>query len=338
VRDEPTSKDAKQTMNPQTQNDRAPLVIVAYLAKAKYGGWPTFTHHLCLALRAAGVVPMLRVVGAKTAADSIDFGHGMRARRISIKELCNSEQPVLIAAADKQHSEEAKLLLKKGAHIVVHDPAEKHLEGVPERKTVVIRRSMKQRLPNATLILHPYARANPTRTNEYGAIAHSRIDFDKYTHTICEANDLKAGIRVFGAANMMYVHFKIHPTWPNFKPEAFPRTAHAGAHLCAKAAAIVDMSAIKNDGGGSQYSFLEAWDAGTPLIINSKWIDGFPNDEMQHEQNCLAARDAAELKRCVDRVLNDERTRNTLVENGYKSLLQHDPETIGKQYRTLIGV
>jgi hypothetical protein len=325
-------------MNQKLQDDRVPLVIVAYLAKAKYGGWPTFTHHLCASLRAAGVAPMLRVVGARPSSDSIDFGFGLRARRVSITELCNSKEPVLIAAADKQHAREAKLLLDRGAHIVVHDPAEKHLSGVPETRTVVIRRSMKRRLPGSNLILHPYLRAKPARKEELGVISHSRVDFDKYTHIICEANDINAGIRVFGAANNMYVHFKIHPTWPNFKPEAFPRTAHAGAHLCARASAIVDMSAIKHDGGGSQYSFLEAWDAGTPLIINRRWIEEFPDDEMQHGHNCLAAKDAEELKRCVDAVLNDAEVRTTLVNNGYKSLEQHDPERIGTEYRTLLRV
>jgi hypothetical protein len=31
------------------------------------------------------------------------------------------------------------------------------------------------------------------------------------------------------------------------------------------------MSVIKNDGSGSQYTFLEAWDAGSGLVLNNKW-------------------------------------------------------------------
>lgn len=315
----------------------APKVAIAYLAKAKYGGWPTFTRHLHAALRASGLAPVIRTLGARTAPMPTDFGHGLICRRVCLKDLLDAKMPVLIACADKEHAEAANTLVAAGSWIVVHDPAEKHLADIPPERTIVIRRSMKQRSPAARLILHPYERCTPERNPLHPAIAHSRIDFDKYTHLLLEARDLGADIRIFGAPNPMYVHFKIHHLWPDFKPEPFERTAHAGAALCATARAVVDMSAIKNDGGGSQYSFLEAWDARAPLVINRKWTTGYEGDEMQPGHNCLAASDGKEIKECLD-ALKDRSLSDTLVRNGEASLAQHAPDVIGPAYRSLLGV
>lgn len=311
-------------------------IVLAYLAKAKYGGWPTFTRHLHAALKAAGMSPVIRVAGARTAPMPHDFGHGLMTRRVSMDDLLRCKDPVIIAAADKDHAEHAQRLVAGGAAIVVHDPAEKHLSEIPPERTIVIRRSMKARLPKASFIPHPYERRRPDRNPLHAALAHSRIDFDKYTHLLLEARDLGADITIMGAPNPMYVHFKIHPRWPSFESEPFPREAHAGADLCATARCIVDMSAIKNDGGGTQYSFMEAWDAGSPLVINRKWVQGYPDDEMQDGVNCLAAADGSEIKACLDRLAEDPQLRDTLRANGERALESHSPEVIGLQYRALL--
>lgn len=315
-------------------------VTVAYLAKAKYGGWPTFTRHLCAALQSAGCSPMLRTSSKVFESEKRDFGFGLSHRRCPVQDMQPNGRPVIIAAADRDHAEEAAWLVRNGAFIVVHDPAEKHLADMPPERTVVIRRSMKRRLPSARLIVHPYQRkfAHDPQRNWAGQapLAQSRIDFDKYTHMILEANDLGAGVRIIGAANRMYVHFKLAERWPLFDPEAFPRTADAGAMLCRSASACVDMSAIKNDGGGSQYSFLEAWDAQAPLIINRQWLRGFADDEMQEGRNCLAADSGAEIKAHLDMLQREPSVAQRLTRNGEEDLLQHAPELIGQQYRQLL--
>jgi len=318
-------------------------IVLAYLAKAKYGGWPTFTKHLHAALREAGMNPIVRTLGARTAQMPHDFGHGLMARRVTLADLKASQVPIIVAAADKLHAGAASELAKAGATIVVHDPAERHLADIPHERVVVIRRSMKARMPNARFIAHPYARsfthsedkAETRRTMP--AIAHSRIDFDKYTHLILEANDLGAGISIMGAANPMYLHFKIHPKWPDFSPKAFPRERHAGADLCFGASAVVDMSAIKNDGGGTQYSFLEAWDGQAPLVVNTKWTDGFSDDAMKPEVNCLAAKTGADIAACIRRIAEEPGLAERLVAAGEASLLEHAPALIGAQYRELVG-
>lgn len=315
-------------------------VNVLYLAKAKFGGWPTFTKHLKDALKRAGMDPVLRVHGARMA--PVDFGHGLRALRMPHEAMKRTKEPMLIAAADKKHAGIAQdLVLNHGAKIVVHDPAEKHLARIPGSSVIVIRRTMHAKVPGSTFIPHPYTRFyggehQPGKDKKYEAISQSRVDFDKYTHHILEANDLGSRIKVFGSANPMYVYFKLRERWPKFKAEEFPRQAHAGAKLCAEASAVVDMSAIKGDGGGSQYSFLEAWDAEAPLVINRKWLDNLPPDEMRVNGNCLAAADGMELFAILEALKRDTGLRNNLIHGGLLSLADHEPKMIGERYAALL--
>ena len=57
---------------------------------------------------------------------------------------------------------------------------------------------------------------------------------------------------------------------------------------------MVDLSAIKNDGGGSQYTFLEAIHQGTVLVLNKKWVDNV-NTPFINGKNCLVIEDEYDL-------------------------------------------
>ena len=54
------------------------------------------------------------------------------------------------------------------------------------------------------------------------------------------------------------------------------------------------MSAIKGDGGGSQYTFLEAIYQGCALILNSKWVEGV-NTPFKDGYNCFVVSNENEL-------------------------------------------
>ena len=314
--------------------------IIVYLAKARYGGWVTFTRHLQEAMRAQGFRAPLRFAGKMMR--PVDFGCGLRGLRMEPEALLQDKRPFIIAAADKHHVELATRLIGTGrGYIVVHDPAEKHLAHIPNNRRIVIRRSMHRALPGSHFIPHPYTRHYgddnaPPKKKRRRAIAHSRIDFDKGTHHILEANDLGAKVEIRGAPNPRYVFFKLKERWPSFKPEPFPKTKEAGVELCATSGAVVDMSVIKGDGGGSQYSFMEAWDAGTPLIISNEWVAGKPQDEMRPGYNCLAASDGSQIAGLLDMLDRDKDMRADLVANGLRSLEAHEPSVIGEQYRALL--
>ena len=315
-------------------------IAVAYLAKAKYGGWLSFTMHLCAALRACGCEPVVRTLGARTAPMPKQFGYGLMCRRLALDDLIALREPVLIAAADKDHADAARCLVQRGARIVVHDPAEKHLAGIDPASCIVIRQSMKARMPASTFIPHPYRRtyhdAGTPPHERAAAVCQARIDFDKHTDKVLEACDLGSDIRCVGAANPMYVFHKLRPRWPQFAVKPFDTAAGSGAALCRQASATVDMSAIAGDGGGSQYSFMEAWDAGSPLIINRKWIDGLAPDEMRHGWNCLAAATGQEIHDSLRLLNRDPELASRLVANGEANLRDHDPYLIGSQYREML--
>jgi hypothetical protein len=54
------------------------------------------------------------------------------------------------------------------------------------------------------------------------------------------------------------------------------------------------MSTIFRDGGGSQYTFLEAIYFGVPLILHKRWVE-HPNSIFKDGVNCRAVETGAEL-------------------------------------------
>ena len=86
---------------------------------------------------------------------------------------------------------------------------------------------------------------------------------------------------------------------------------------------MADMSLIKGDGGGTQYTTLEAWDAETVPIIHSGWIRR--GDEMRDGKNCLVASSGEDLKRVIRNVCRNEELRERIVSGGLKSLKTHSP-------------
>jgi hypothetical protein len=128
----------------------------------------------------------------------------------------------------------------------------------------------------------------PARTNY--AVAFSRVDWDKGTHIILEANNLLPAdkqVQIYGAINRFYSYQKldkIDPDWERNYHGGWPAKSSLwhGVQLAASAHVSVDLSSISGDGGGTQYSFLESFDAKTPLILNEKWLTGDPElDEVE---------------------------------------------------------
>lgn len=264
-----------------------------YLADAKYGGWPTFTAHLFHGLVAAGHEPALFKVGKKTETRMRPYGRGIEYQNVSLDaaRMLADGVPSLITAASPKRADDARAILESGAGIVVHDPTELKA-GLPDalaaaRVVLVIRASMRAHLPDARLMPHPYMPLHPKRHVAANAVAFSRVDFDKHTDIIVQANELLLNgerCQIYGSVNRMYEHHKLaqaHPEWRKFYRRDLPaEELHAGAKLAAASRYVVDMSAIVGDGGGTQYTFLEAMDGGATLVLNEAWRTG-PDDEME---------------------------------------------------------
>jgi hypothetical protein len=65
------------------------------------------------------------------------------------------------------------------------------------------------------------------------------------------------------------------------------------------------MSTISGDGGGTQYTFLEAIDAGTALMLNEGWVTGRPDDELLGYATFVKPEDLAEAIKEAPTVYGD---------------------------------
>ena len=78
------------------------------------------------------------------------------------------------------------------------------------------------------------------------------------------------------------------------------------------------MSAINKDGGGSQYTFLEAIHMDCALVLNKKWVEGVKTP-FKHEENCYVVEDEHELAKLLKR--NPDTSQ--VVKNAKKMLVPH---------------
>ena len=314
-------------------------VDLFYLSPNPYGGWVTYTAHLISALKEVGIIPTLYKIRDRSEKTKRDFGYGVQYQNISLEDALLLKNKKLIVAAAKNFKSQTEALYNQGAALVVHDPTElKNLPELTQGRIVVIRKIGLTYLPNATFIRHPYQRKNLPPVDKYRrAVSVSRIDFDKHTEILLDANrilpdNLKIGI--YGFENRIYTRFKIVPHYPEWEQSkvAYPRHTNAAYAILQGAELMVDMSIIKGDGGGTQYTTLEAWDAGCVPIIQKLWL--MPEDDMRESINCLSVSTAEELANLIS--TNDGKHLDFYREYGYKQLALHAPDIIGSQYKAFL--
>lgn len=312
------------------------MINLFYLSGNTTGGWVTFTYHLTRVLDAIGQPWHLFKIGNRTESKDRAFGYDLAYTNIDLDHAMSLPGMNIVVAAAKQFAEPAKALIAAGAHVVLHDPTELRagLAGVAIEKPWVIRRAVQRQVEGSVFIRHPYVRhERPAKLpKRRGAVSVSRIDFDKHTEIILDANRLGAGIRIHGFENRLYTKFKIIPNYPEWEQSkaAYPRTPAAAFELLLGAKAMVDMSLIKGDGGGTQYTTLEAWDAGATPILHDDWI--LPKDDMVVDKNCYAAGTGEDLKIV---------TRNVAAvpERDYSwELRRHSPKVVGPKIMEWLNV
>jgi len=321
-----------------------------YLSPNPYGGWVTFTRHLFKALRLAGHDHHLYKWAKSGRGEHFvrPFGYSLEYQNVAhVPE--GKEGVNLIVAMGKQYLEQAIMLYENcNAKIVIHDPTEmKWQDGLRLRageRCVVIRESMLKHLPKATFLRHPYDpyfKVNSPIVTTRNAISLSRIDFDKHTEMLLEANRLieddNYKIHIRGFENRIFTRFKIVPNYPEWvqSKAAWPREYDGAVLMAHQYRYMVDMSEIKGDGGGTQYSFLEAWDAGCVPVLNLAWER--PGGDMVDAQNCFFVNGHERLAALLqDEVYYDQNPE--LVAAGRQQLRDnHDPKVIGLRYAAFLS-
>ena len=301
------------------------MIQLFYMARPIYGGWVSFTAHLSLKYS----LPLYRI-GNKTEEKKRDYGYGVEYQNRAPNDLPKGR--ILITAIDKNYYEYLEKM-PNGTMIVIHDPTEVSgkgkeavLKALARFKVITIRESVKKFLKDqfgikSKFIVHPFYEYPFTKTKAPGgAVSISRIDFDKHTDIILAANKhLKDPIDIYGAINRQYVFFKLNDLgFKKYYKGPFEKSFEDLNDILADAKYVVDMSVIKNDGGGSQYTFLEAMYQGCALVINSKWVDGSKTDFVDG-QNCFVVADDEELAS----LLHKDPSTSRVVRGGKELLRPH---------------
>lgn len=232
----------------------------------------------------------------------------------------------------------------KRVFIVIHDPAEDKLKdrallkllllnyeklGI-DLRAIFIRPAPKHyyetnyNLGKTIFIKHPYKkRCNEIQKKKDIIISTSRIDFDKHIeYIVANLDKFQGSVKIYsGWVNRVYewhildgkYNWKRRNYCGGFKFEDMPR-------IYRDAKIMIDMSHIANDGGGTQYTFLEAMDYGVAIVGNEKW--NTKNGEMKPNQHYIIANEE-NLADKVNELLNDEVKRQALVQNGYELMRLH---------------
>jgi glycosyltransferase involved in cell wall biosynthesis len=295
------------------------------MARPIYGGWVSFTAHLSLKYS----LPLYKL-GSRTEEKQRDYGYGVQYQNRAPTDLPKGR--ILITAIDKSYYEFLDKM-PDGTMIVIHDPTEVSgkgkepvLKALARFKVITIRESVKKFLKDqfgikSKFIVHPFYEYPFTKTKDPGgAVSISRIDFDKHTDILLKANkQLKDPIEIYGAINRQYVFFKLNDLgFKRFYKGPFEKSFEDLDDILADAKYVVDMSVIKNDGGGSQYTFLEAMYQGCALVINAKWVNG-SKTEFEDGKNCFVVADEGELVA----LMNKDPSTTRVVRGGKELLKPH---------------
>lgn len=340
-------------------------IALFYMSKVTYGGFVTYTSHLCRAFRLCGHDCHVYKVRKRTEHKPRDFSDGVGAINVSIDDaldiVSSSDYSIVTATFWRGYSDNISKLLEHGAEVVIHD----HTDYTQEFRDfmvaydvhpIVIRKVNEANLNadglQSVFIPHPYIPVNPDPVDRLvHAISVCRLDYDKNTHMLVEANEYLPAdkcIQMWGTHTRMYMYQRIvgkydgwtddkHYTGPNYPlaHQKFPKTLGFAVRLNAQAEFSCDMSAIKGDGGGTQYSFLEAVDGGAVLVLNRAWLTGMDSDELVHGYNCLAVADVEGL---IDLLLYERRDDWLDIVNNARDLLKaHSPDVVIPKYMEFLS-
>ena len=303
---------------------------LVYMAKPVYGGWVTFTAHLNLKYN----YPLFKI-GKRTEPNKRNYGYGVQYQNLKMEDILQKSN-LMITAIDK-HYYEYLPYFPKGTLLVIHDPTELKgkenpiLKHIHNFKILTIRETVQKFLKenfniDSEFKVHPFFEYEKDCKEplNYKTVSVSRIDFDKNTDLLLKANlqlEQEKKIQIFGAENRLYVHHKLAQLnfkdyWKGKYNKEYP-LLYEDKDILRGCKYMIDMSTIKNDGGGTQYTFLEAIYNDCVLILHDDWID--KGILFIRGKNCLGCRDENDIAS----ILNEDRDYTKLVKESKKILKKH---------------
>ena len=311
-----------------------------YLAKPIYGGWVTFTAHLSKKYD----WPIYKIT-KKTEKNKRDYGYDCQYHNLCLADVLALDN-ILITAVDK-HYWSFLHLFPEDTEIVIHDPTECKssksgnplIDGLspvlPNFRVITIRESVQNYLSetfqiDSKYLRHPFYNYSKSTKKGlgYNAVCISRIDFDKNTDIILKANalikDKNDRIYLFGAENRIYVHHKLNKLnigeyWKGKFPKNLEPT-YEDKSILKDAKYMVDMSIIKGDGGGTQYTFLEAIYQDCVLVLHEEWVN--KGSLFVSGVNCIVVSNEEELAKVMNNGIPEE-LYDTILKNSKKIIEDH---------------
>ena len=263
-----------------------------YMATPIFGGWITMTAHLALKYD----YPLYKISkSGRNEKKKRDFGYDVKYQNLSIDELVKKDN-ILITALDKHYYEYLDRF-PDNTTIIMHDPndfkSQPVLDFLKRVNVITIREAVKKKLLTdhniqSVFKFHPFYEYDKNLykssiTDKY--ITTSRIDFDKNTDIVLRANKLISDeqnhIQMYGKENRLYVEFNLKKMdlkddylkyWKGRFLKTLPMS-YEDKDLLNNCKYVIDLSVIKGDGGGTQYTFLEAIYQDCVLILHKDWVE-----------------------------------------------------------------
>tara|TARA_B110001469_G_C9635679_1_gene318728 strand:- start:1531 stop:2496 length:966 start_codon:yes stop_codon:yes gene_type:complete len=303
-----------------------------YLARPIYGGWINFTVHLSL-LTNSNIYKITK----KTEKKQRNFGFNLTYRNLCIQDIIKLED-ICIVALDKHYYHFLKEF-PDNTKLVIHDPTEiKNLKNplisenlIQKFSILTIRNTVKKYLQEqfnilSTFIYHPFYKYPRLVVDKHSmfAVSTSRIDYDKHIDIILKANLLLPDdkkIYIYGKENRLCVHHKLkdlefNKYWKG-KYEKQLQILFEDKDLLQNTKYLIDLSTIKNDGGGTQYTFLDGIYNNCVLILHEEWAN--KGDLFINNYNCLTVRDENDLFKLLSNEIPDSKI-NIILNNSKKIL------------------
>lgn len=311
------------------------------MARPVYGGWVTMTAHLSLTYN----YPLFKI-SKRTEKNKRDYGYDVKYRNMNIDELIQLDN-LVITAIDKNYYQYLDKF-PKSTILIIHDPTEvkniEFAESIKRFTIFTIREKVQKYLLDkfnikSYLKYHPfyqYPLINNDNNSLYKCLSISRIDFDKHTEIILKANQLieedSNKIRIFGAENRLFVFHTLKKLglkedfekyWMKKFPKNLPLTDSNSNNLLNNCEYIVDMSIIKGDGGGTQYTFLESIYNDCILILHKEWVK--EGNLFKDKHNCYVVGDSDNPEQEIANIINNPNKKldKKIIKNAKKILENH---------------
>ena len=311
-----------------------------FLSDYAFGGCQTFTAHLLRTLNRSLVMRLKRNSRSSCSFKnpSRDFGYGIHYQNIPLDFFDCVKGPFITDMF--RHADLLETLDRDDITIVIHDPGEisQYNQRYLKRWNIItIRKSMQHFLKGkfdveSAFLYHPFYQydkgldsyADSTVPKKERAVSISRVDFLKNIDVILDANKSvrKLHVDIYGWANNRYVASKLdRGAFCSFYKGKFAKSFAAITKILRPAKFMIDLSQLPMDGGGTQYTFLDAIYHDCAIILNRKWIENVSANfcDFKEGVNCYAVSNAAELVELLD---SDIDTSKVII-NARKLLDRH---------------